>query len=183
MSNHSIHNFIPRQAVLLLATLLLAACSNNDEMIELQDYVRQTVNRPPGPIEPIPEFTSYEPFTYSAASLRSPFDIPLDITQIIRNQGNNVRPDENRPKELLENYPLSSLLMVGTISRSGTDWALIQDESGLVSRATIGNYMGRNHGRIVAINDSQIELVEIVPTGDGSWMERPQTILLREIGQ
>lgn len=164
----------------VLAVLFLSACSNNDEMIELQNYVQQTVNRPPGQIEPIPSFTSYEPFQYSASSLRSPFDIPLDITQIIRNQSNDVRPDENRPRELLENFALNSLVMVGTISRSETDWVLILDETGLVSRATIGNYLGRNHGRITTVTENQIELIEIVPTGDGSWMERPQTIMLRQ---
>ena len=173
--------FTSKRVLLAAAVLLLSACSNNNEMIELQNYVQATVNRPPGPIEPIPEFSSYEPFQYSASSLRSPFDIPLDITQIIRNQDNDVAPDENRPKEPLENYPLSALTMVGTISRSGTDWALILDETGLVTRATLGNYMGRNHGRIVTIEESLIELVEIVPTGDGSWMERPQTITLRQV--
>ena len=163
-----------------LAVFMLSACSNNDEMIELQDYVQRTVNRPPGPIEPIPAFRSYEPFQYSAASLRSPFDIPLDITQIIRNQNNDVRPDLNRPTEQLENYALNSLVMVGTIARSDTNWALILDETGLVSRATVGNYMGRNHGRITSVTENQVELIEIIPTGDGSWTERPQTIGLRQ---
>lgn len=167
------------RVLLISAVLFLSACSNNDEMIELQDYVNSTVNRPPGRIEPIPAFTSYEPFQYSAASLRSPFDAPLDITLIIRNQSNNVSPDENRPKELLESFPLSSLTMVGTITRNNTDWVLILDETGLVSRATVGNYLGRNHGRIFEINENQIDLVEIVPTGDGSWMERPQMVMLR----
>ena len=166
--------------LLVSAILLLSACSNNEEMIELQNFVQQTVNRPPGQIEPIPEFRSYEPFQYGAASLRSPFDVPLDITQIISNQNDEVRPDENRPKEQLESYALSSLTMVGTIARNGTNWALILDETGLVTRATIGNYMGRNHGRIVGISETQIDLVEIVPTGDGFWIERPQTIQLRE---
>lgn len=168
------------RGLLVIVVLLLAACSNNDEMIELQDYVRSTVNRPPSRIEPIPVFTSYEPFQYSASSLRSPFDIPLDIALIIRNQNNDVRPDNNRPKELLENYPLSALTMVGTISRGGTDWVLVLDETGLVSAATVDNYMGRNHGRIVEINENQVELLEIVPTGDDSWTERPQTIILRD---
>ncbi len=40
--------------------------------------------------------------------------------------------------------------------------------------------MGRNHGRINAITDTQIDVVEIVPTGDGGWLERPQSILLNE---
>ena len=150
--------------LLLAATLLLSGCSNNEEMIQLQNYVQRTVNRPPGQIEPIPEFQSYEPFQYSAASLRSPFDIPLDITQIIRNQANDVRPDENRPKEMLEGYPLSTLTMVGTIFKGGQRWALILDETGLVTRATVGNHMGKNYGRIVDISEGQIELVEIVPT-------------------
>jgi len=169
-----------RLLLLVAAVMLLSACSNNEEMIELQNFVQATVNRPPGRIEPIPEFRSYEPFQYSAASLRSPFDVPLDITQIIRNQNSDIRPDENRPRELLESYPLSNLSMVGTITRGGTEWALMLDETGLVSRVTIGNFMGRNHGRIVGISETQIDLVEIVPTGDGFWMERPQTIQLRQ---
>ena len=169
-----------RLLLLAAAVMLLSACSNNEEMIELQNFVQATVNRPPGRIEPIPEFRSYEPFQYSAASLRSPFDVPLDITQIIRNQNSDIRPDENRPRELLESYPLSNLSMVGTITRGGTEWALMLDETGLVSRVTIGNFMGRNHGRIVGISETQIDLVEIVPTGDGFWMERPQTIQLRQ---
>jgi type IV pilus assembly protein PilP len=179
MNKSGIINNGPR-VLLITAILLLAACSSNEEMIELQNYVQSTVNRPPGRIDPIPEFRSYEPFQYSAASLRSPFDVPLDITMIIRNQNNNVSPDENRPREQLENYALSALTMVGIITRGDTDWALILDETGLVTRATIGNYMGRNHGRIIAISESQVELLEIVPTGDGFWMERPQTITLRQ---
>ncbi|MDG2176825.1 MAG: pilus assembly protein PilP [Gammaproteobacteria bacterium] len=162
-----------------LAVLLLTACSNNEEMIELQDYVLQQVNRPPGLIDPIPAFSSYEPFQYSASSLRGPFEIPLDITQIIRNQNNDVSPDENRPTEQLENYAINSLEMVGTITRNDVYWALILDETGLVSRATVGNYMGRNHGRIIDISEGQIELIEIVPQGDGFWTERPQTITLQ----
>lgn len=166
--------------LLVIAVLLLAACSNNEEMIELQNYVQSTVNRPPGRIEPIPEFRSYEPFQYSAASLRSPFDVPLDITMILRNQNNDVRPDENRPREQLENYALSTLSMVGTITRNNTVWALVLDETGLVTRATVGNHLGRNHGRITEITENQVELIEIVPTGDGFWMERPQTMMLRQ---
>ena len=59
--------------------------------------------------------------------------------------------------------------------------ALVLDETGLVSRVTVGNYLGRNHGRIVDISETQIDLIEIVPTGDGFWIERPQTVQLRQI--
>jgi type IV pilus assembly protein PilP len=68
--------------------------------------------------------------------------------------------------------------MVGTLTREGQTWALVRDETGNVTRVTRGNYMGRNHGRIINITSAQIELVEIVPTGSGSWIERPQTVQL-----
>jgi type IV pilus assembly protein PilP len=161
--------------------LLLSACSGNEDMIALQNYVNTVVNRPPGAIEPPPQFLSYEPFTYSAASLRGPFDVPVDVSNAVRNQQiNEVRPDESRPREYLESFALGNLVMVGTLSRQGESWALIRDETGNVNRVTIGNYMGRNHGRVVAIADLQIDVLEIVPTGDGGWIERPQTIVLQE---
>ena len=36
--------------------------------------------------------------------------------------------------------------------------------------------MGRNHGRVISISETQIDLIEIVPSGAGGWIERPQTI-------
>jgi type IV pilus assembly protein PilP len=165
----------------LLPVLVLAACSNSEQMIAMQTYVNTVVNRPPGPIEPAPEFINYESFTYSAASMRAPFDPPIDLSIAMQNQQNNrVRPDENRPREDMENFAIGNLVMVGTLSREGQSWALIRDETSRVTRVTVGHYLGRNHGRIVAISDTQIDVVEIVPTGDSGWIERPQTILLQQ---
>lgn len=161
--------------------LVLAGCSNNNEMIALQDYVSTVVNRPPGDIEPPPEFVTYEAFTYSAASLRSPFDLPVDASAAQRNQQNNeVKPDLNRTPEMLENFAIGNLAMVGTLQRAGQIWALVRDEAGEITRVGIGNYMGKNHGRIVEISEFQISVVEIVPTGSGGWIERPQTVTLQE---
>lgn len=168
------------RASCVTALLLLAGCSGTDEMIVLQNYVQSTVNRPPSAIEPLPEFLSYEPFTYSAASLRSPFDLPIDINELMRSRNDDVQPDLNRVPELLERYNLGALSMVGTLSRGDRTWALIRDESGEITRVSIGNYMGRNHGRIVGVSETQIDLVEIVPTGSGGWVERPQTVLLQQ---
>lgn len=168
---------VTRALLAAVLVLLVAGCSNNARMVELQDYVSSVVNRPPGQIEPPPQFVSYVAFTYSAASLRSPFDIPVDAATALRNQLNSeVKPDETRPKEGLESFALGALSMVGTLERDGQKWALILDETGRVNRVTTGNYMGRNYGRITSISDTQIAIMEIVPTGDGGWIERPTTI-------
>jgi type IV pilus assembly protein PilP len=44
----------------------------------------------------------------------------------------------------------------------------------------VGNYIGRNDGRIVSIAERQIDVTEIVPTGDGGWIERPQTLTMQQ---
>lgn len=166
---------------LLLGVVSLPGCSNESKMAELQSYVETQMNLSPGVIEPPPQFVSYVAFTYSAASLRSPFEVPLDAATALRNkQSSKVKPDENRPKEQLENFAIGSLSMVGTLSRSGQIWALIKDDTNNITRVTVGNYLGKNHGRIVAISKTLIEVTEIVPTGDGGWIERPQTIQLAQ---
>jgi type IV pilus assembly protein PilP len=38
--------------------------------------------------------------------------------------------------------------------------------------------MGKNHGKIVAIDVGHLDLIEIVPNGYGGWLERPRTISL-----
>jgi type IV pilus assembly protein PilP len=162
------------------AVLVLTGCSGAEEMIALQNYVQSAINRPPSAIEPLPAFVSYEPFTYSAASLRSPFDLPIDNNELMRSRNDEVQPDLNRTPEMLERFNLGSLVMMGTLSRGAQVWALVRDESGEISRVSIGNYMGRNHGRVSGISETQIDLVEIVPTGSGGWVERPQTVLLQQ---
>ncbi len=174
-------HFVSASRLLLCALVvtLLGGCSNESKMAELKTYVDSVVSRPPGQVEPPPGFVSYVSFTYSAASLRSPFDIPVDAATAIRNQLNNqVKPDENRPKEYLESFALGALTMVGTLAKGGQTWALIKDEANNINRVTIGNYMGKSFGRIVSIAPTQIDVMEIVPTGDGGWIERPQSIVL-----
>jgi type IV pilus assembly protein PilP len=43
----------------------------------------------------------------------------------------------------------------------------------------VGNYLGRNHGKIVELTETYLAVVEIVTDGtsDG-WVERPRTIEL-----
>src|SRR6187549_496933 len=119
--------------------LSLSSCSNRSEMAELQSYVQEQLNRPPSSIDPLPTFVAYEAFTYSAANLRGPFDIPVEISEEFRNQqSNEVKPDESRPKEHLESFAIGNLFMVGVIKRQGETWALIRDETNNINRVTVG---------------------------------------------
>ena len=91
------------------------------------------------------------------------------------------RPDLDRPREVLENFDLKSLAMVGTLQGvEGNLFALIRDNSGGIHRVRTGNYMGQNYGRIVGVSETRIELIEIVPNGRGGWVERPRSLSLDE---
>jgi len=160
--------------------LTLAACSRVDNFSDLQAYTAEVKGRPGAPVEPVPVFEPYEGFIYSAASLRSPFEIPLVIdgeSGMLLSQ--DVEPDFEREREELENHALSGLTMVGMLVRNNIYQALIEDATGEVHRVAVGNYLGRNFGRIESITETQLNLREIVPSGNGGWVERPQTLTLQ----
>ena len=45
-------------------------------------------------------------------------------------------------------------------------------------RVRPGMYMGQNDGRITAVYEDRIEMVELVPDGAGGWLERQAKIAL-----
>ena len=167
---------------LAVLTLSLTGCGvGGSDHQDLLDYVEETKNKPSGRIQEIPAFRPYEAFIYSAAGLRSPFDRPLDVQQrLFASTAKNVQPNFNRAKEYLERFDFNSLQMVGTIKKAGVLWALIEDSSGGIHRAASGNYIGKNHGRIVETTETKLEVVEIVSDGLDGWLERPRVLALSD---
>ena len=173
------HRKIRQLAFLLLSSAVLVGCTGKD-FSDLDEFMAEKRARPGGIIAPIPTFKAYEAFAYSATTMRSPFDRPIEVREIAQLQAvAAIKPDENRAKEFLEQFTFDSLSMVGTLERSENDWTLIKDPSGGVHRVQVGNYLGRHHGKIVDMTDTFVAVVEIVSDGtkDG-WVERPRTIKL-----
>jgi type IV pilus assembly protein PilP len=176
-------NSLPRTLLLCcLSGVVLSGCSGKNYS-DLDTFMEEKLSRPGGIIAPIPTFKAYEAFAYSATTLRSPFDRPIEVREIAQLQAiAAIKPDENRSKEFLEQFTFDSLRMVGTLNRDETSWTLIKDPSGGVHRVKMGNFLGRHHGRIVDMTDTYVAVVEIVSDGtpDG-WVERPRTIKLSGI--
>ncbi|TQV72742.1 pilus assembly protein PilP [Exilibacterium tricleocarpae] len=148
---------------------------------DLKDYIAETKRRPQGQIDPLPTFRPYQSFSYSAAAMRSPFEQPVeDGAPTFVGNPSNVKPDFSREKEFLENFNFASLSMVGTLEQAGTLWALINDGEGAIHRVTQGNFMGKNHGKIIEATRTRLEIVEIVPDGLDGWVERPRVLKLVE---
>jgi len=164
----------------------LSACVENKKQTE--DYVNQIKNSAVGAVEKIPANKEYKIVEYTAENLRSPFvatkqaqqpsvaiQQPTEIKNAIVQQ---PRPDAKRPREYLEQFPLSSFTMVGTLSKPEMNWGLIKDSGGMIYAVKNGDYLGQNSGKIIAITPDQIRIVETTPNGAGGWMRTKATIML-----
>lgn len=168
-------------AVLSL-TGLLAACSS-DPTADLETYAEEVKSRQKSSIEPLPEFKPFESYAYQAGELRDPFTSPVFThtpATIAQASGSGIKPDFERPTEPLEEYPLDSLRMVGTLEQHEDSWALIVDTDDTIHRVQNGNYIGQNHGKIIRVTEFEVELKEIIPDGLGGWMERQASIAISE---
>lgn len=160
---------------------VLTGCADKD-VADLRDFVAAAKAKPGKKIDPIPTYPPYETYTYQAMAMRAPFSKPIKVKPVSQDQmsSTNVQPDKNRTKEFLEGSPIESLTMVGTLSLKGVLAALIQDDAGSVHPVSEGNYIGKKHGKVVSVSDTQMDVVEIISNGQGAWVERPRILKLRE---
>lgn len=162
---------------LTLAAVLLAGCSG--DMSDLRGYVERIKQRQGEEVPPIPEFEPYQSFNYAPEQLRDPFRPQAGFAEPDEPEGpstSELKPDTDRRKEPLESFALDGLDMVGTLERDGRQWALIRDPDDAVHQVMEGNYLGQNYGQITRVTRSKVELVELIPDGQGGWMEREAAI-------
>ncbi len=163
-----------RRLLLLLASALAVGGCADDSMKDLKAYAEEVKSRPGGPIKPVPEFKPAETYTYAPGDRRSPFAIQeaeSEPTQAVAG-GTGPRPDPNRRREELEQFPLDTLRMVGILEQNNEIWGLVQSKEKTIYRVQPDNYMGQNHGKITRITEESIELTELIPDGIGGYIER-----------
>ena len=165
---------------LALVVVLLAACSEN--MNDLNSYIASVKARPADPIPPIPPVKTYTPYEYEGMIGRDPFrqSISEGSDDVRSTKGTGPRPDFGRHKEYLERYELDTLKMVGTFSNEESYWALVRDPEGVIHRVPVGNYIGKNHGKVVEITETQVDLSELISDGADGWLVREASIALGE---
>jgi type IV pilus assembly protein PilP len=164
-------------AFVLVSGALLSGCGSSGTA-DLQQWVKNERNSRKPRVEPLPEIKTHESFIYTATDLTDPF-APFNLKpQGVATGG--PRPDPNRRREPLEEYPLDSLKMVGTLTRANQSWAVVQAPDGAVHRAKIGDHMGQNFGRVKKITDNRVDLVELIQNPLGEWIEREANLALVE---
>ena len=164
----------------IFIVMMLSACQQEKQ--DLNAFVAEVKLRPHSDIAPIPVMKPYEKFVYAAADLRDPFvptviDLPADEDKNKKVVDNGIHPDFQRLKEALEFYSLSELVLVGTLEQESDGiWGLVRAPDGIIHRVQVGNYIGTNHGKVLTISDVDLTLKEIVPDGNGGYLEHDASL-------
>jgi type IV pilus assembly protein PilP len=165
--------------LILTGALMLAACGS-EQYGDLKEELNKLTKDLPRRVDPLPVVKPYEPVPYEAANLPDPFG-PAKIELVTKASvgASKFKPDQNRPKEPLESYPLESLKMVGVLQQGKQTFALVRADASLY-RVKSGNYMGQNFGLVTEVTESEVRLRELVQDAGGDWTERASTLQLQE---
>jgi Tfp pilus assembly protein PilP len=87
-----------------------------------------------------------------------------------------------RKQDFGESFFLESLHYVGLdhdavrAAAGEPPMALLRSECGAEFAVEVGNYIGKNDGRVMRFDEHEIVLREVVPDGNGQWLEREQRL-------
>ncbi len=169
---------------LLAVAVLLAACGASGED-ELRQWMTEQKSQTRPRIAPISEPKQFLPASYDQVATMEPFS-NQKLTQALRREstqaavnGALIAPELARRREALESFPLESMTLVGSMTRSGQPVALLKVEN-LLYQVRPGNYLGQNYGRVIKIAETEVTLREIVQDATGEWIERTATLQLQE---
>lgn len=161
-----------RALLFLLPMIGLLGCT--DELAEVQAFIETTkASKQPRP-EAMPVIPEFKHVAYTARGIRSPFvePDPQLIEEVIAERKDCITPDMSRKRHPLETFAMDDLSMRGTIGSQHHFFALVEAGAGNVFRVQEGDHLGLHHGRIVAVRADRLDIVELVPEGDGCWAER-----------
>lgn len=171
---------------LILVCVSLAGCGGGS-MADLRGYVEEVKKRKGTRIEELPPIEPYIVYTYpcnGSIGCVDPFEPffqePPTPPEQQQSASSGLTPDFDRNREELESHTLDSLRMMGTLEKDQEIWGIIRSPDSIIHRIKVGNYMGKNHGKVISISEDKIELTEIVPDGQGGWTERDAALALSE---
>lgn len=157
---------------------LLTGCAD-PQLGDLQQQLAEVRNGTglPGPFV-LPDVINAPTLDYLLGDQRSPFKPQGLEPEAEPAAGGELMPDLERVLEPLETHELETLQLVGVLALGGVTHGLVRLPSGEVHRVQPGSYLGRNHGRVVGISATAIQLVELVPDGGRGWTERSASLAL-----
>ncbi len=167
--------------IVLFIISALYGCGDRNSQYNLMQSLQEIRNRPSGTIEPLPERPEYQPVLYTGTDQRSPFHLyEKQEPAPGRYRSDQIQPDTKRIRGELEQMPLESLTLVGTLQFADEKYpsALIDDSRGTIHKVTKGQYLGQDFGRVVEISEDTVLIEETVQDEQGGWIKRPRQLTM-----
>jgi type IV pilus assembly protein PilP len=165
---------------LALALAALAGCSGDEQ--ELTQWIDQQRREVKPSVQPLQAPKKFDPEAYAGLDSVDPFSsqkLTVVLRQEARQPSSVLAVELNRRKEPLENFPLDSMAMVGSVSKNGRQHALLRVDK-LLYQVAVGDHIGQNFGLVTGITETEVRLRELVQDAGGEWIERPMTLQLQE---
>jgi len=163
-----------------VVALMLVGCSGEQE--ELSQWMEQQKREVKPNVQPLSPPKKFVPQPYIALNGVEPFSaqkLTVALKQEAKQPNSLLAAEINRRKEPLEAYPLDSMRMVGSVTKTGRPYALLKVDN-LLYQVKPGDYLGQNYGKITKISETDVSLREIVQDAAGEWIERVSTLQLQE---
>ncbi|MFJ1268239.1 pilus assembly protein PilP [Legionella lytica] len=143
------------QILLCICPLLLAACSNDNR--DLARYIQQVKAQKHGVVPANPSFKKEPLFKFPNVMMqRSPFK-PTD----------RQKPAVQSGTKYFEEHPVHSLKLVGVLMQGSRRLGLIAGPDAALTQVHVGDYLGKEGGRIVAISIDAISLEKSIKSSSG----------------
>ncbi len=166
--------------IVCAAAAVGAGCSSEQE--ELTQWMDQQRREVKPNVVAITAPKKFNPQIYLAMTSVEPFStqkLTVALKQEARQTNSLLASEINRRREPLEAYPLDSMMMVGSVTRTGRPYALLKVDN-LLYQVKAGDYLGQNYGKITKISETDVALREIVQDAAGEWIERISALQLQE---
>lgn len=170
-----------RLALGLSLAALLGACGDGDVQ-EVQAWMNKTKAETQVHVERLAEPKTFIPQAYAGTDAPDPFSqnkLLVELAKSAANSSSKYKPDMSRRKELLENFPLDTIRMVGAIQKGGVNYALLQIDNS-VHQVRAGQHVGQNYGLVTSVTDTAVNIRETVQDAAGEWVERAAKLELQE---
>ncbi len=165
-----------------VGAVAVVAVGCGGEQGELTQWMDQQQREVKPSVQPLSPPKKFIPQAYVALNGVEPFStqkLTVALKQEARQPNSLLAKEINRRKEPLESYPLDSMSMVGSVSKSGRPYALLRVDN-LLYQVKQGDYLGQNYGKITKISETELSLREIVQDAAGEWIERSSALQLQE---
>lgn len=166
--------------IVFLLTLPLYACVDI-QLDDLSAFIVKTKSQIYPVNDKVPALKKIDAMAFTQEKGRSPFSEPkAEVAAPVKSAPKSCpQPNFERKKQPLEMYSLDNLIMRGTLLINEELWALVQVSGGELHKVKPGYYLGLNHGKVLKITKSKVELLELAADRDGCWQERITQITLQ----